>query len=298
MTVASEITRIKTNIANAYNSASEKGATLPAVQNSDNLATCISSITGGGSSSKYGVSIDDILGDVDNNGVLQQTTGSFNVVFNGVRDVGEKGLYRKFYASSIANCSFPDLEKVSNNNACVSLFENASGLKFVDLHKLTKITGSQSCYGMFRGAGVESFDLSNLTEVSGYGGASNLFSSCKVKFVDLHNLTKITGNTACSGMFSKCDQLESVDLSNLTTIYNKGCENMFNGCTKLSSISFPALTTVTGAPFGTSTSYYIFGKCTALTEIHFRADMQTTIEALTSYTDKWGATNATIYFDL
>ena len=64
MTVASEITRIKTNIENAYNSASEKGATLPDVQNSDNLATCISSITGGGSggsSSKYGISIDDIL---------------------------------------------------------------------------------------------------------------------------------------------------------------------------------------------------------------------------------------------
>ena len=299
MTVASEITRIKTNIANAYNSASEKGATLPAVQNSDNLATCISSITGGGNSSKYSISIDNILGDVDENGVLQLPSDSFNAVFNGVKDVAQYGLYYRLRnILTIETVSFPDLEKVSNNNACVSLFENASGLKFVDLHKLTKITGSQSCYSMFRGAGVESFDLSNLTEVSGYGGASNLFSSCKVKFVDLHNLTKITGNTACSGMFSKCDQLESVDLSNLTTKYYKGCENMFNGCTKLSSISFPALTTVTGAPFGTSTSHYIFGKCTALTEIHFRADMQTTIEALTSYTDKWGATNATIYFDL
>jgi hypothetical protein len=47
MTIASEITRIHTNIANAYTAASGKGATLPAIQNSDNLATCIGSISGG-----------------------------------------------------------------------------------------------------------------------------------------------------------------------------------------------------------------------------------------------------------
>lgn len=48
MSIASEITRIKTNIANAYTSASNKGATLPEVRNSDNLASCIRNITGGG----------------------------------------------------------------------------------------------------------------------------------------------------------------------------------------------------------------------------------------------------------
>jgi hypothetical protein len=54
MTIASEITRIQTNIANAYTAASGKGATLPANQNSDNLATCIGSISGGsGGSGKY-----------------------------------------------------------------------------------------------------------------------------------------------------------------------------------------------------------------------------------------------------
>lgn len=46
MTVASEITRIKGNIEEAYTAASAKGATLPATENSDNLATCIGTITG------------------------------------------------------------------------------------------------------------------------------------------------------------------------------------------------------------------------------------------------------------
>ena len=48
MSIASEIERIKTNIANAYAVCGEKGAILPTILNSDNLANCILSITGGG----------------------------------------------------------------------------------------------------------------------------------------------------------------------------------------------------------------------------------------------------------
>ena len=48
MTIASEIRRIKTNISNAYAEAEEKGATLPVEKNSDNLASAISTIQGGG----------------------------------------------------------------------------------------------------------------------------------------------------------------------------------------------------------------------------------------------------------
>ena len=44
MTISSEIQRIKTNIENAYTVCSDKGAVIPGVQNSDNLATCIDSI--------------------------------------------------------------------------------------------------------------------------------------------------------------------------------------------------------------------------------------------------------------
>lgn len=48
MSIASEITRIKINIANAYSKCEEKGATIPSVKNSANLASTIGSITGGG----------------------------------------------------------------------------------------------------------------------------------------------------------------------------------------------------------------------------------------------------------
>lgn len=47
MSIASEITRINTNIANAYTQCDNKGATMPQTQNSANLANTIASITGG-----------------------------------------------------------------------------------------------------------------------------------------------------------------------------------------------------------------------------------------------------------
>ena len=48
MTIASEIQRIRTNIEDAYTACTNKGAVIPEVQNSANLATCINSIVGEG----------------------------------------------------------------------------------------------------------------------------------------------------------------------------------------------------------------------------------------------------------
>lgn len=48
MTIASEISKLISNLADCYTACSDKGATLPQEENLDNLATTISSITGGG----------------------------------------------------------------------------------------------------------------------------------------------------------------------------------------------------------------------------------------------------------
>lgn len=52
MSIASQITRINTNIANAYDACEFKGATMPATENSSNLARTIRSIPTGGSPSQ------------------------------------------------------------------------------------------------------------------------------------------------------------------------------------------------------------------------------------------------------
>lgn len=50
MSIASAIQAKQQQIAAAYTACNNKGATLPGTQNLNNLATCIGTITGGGSS--------------------------------------------------------------------------------------------------------------------------------------------------------------------------------------------------------------------------------------------------------
>lgn len=52
MTISSELTKLNTNMQNAYTAVNGKGGTLPQAQNMDNLATAISSIPSGGGSSE------------------------------------------------------------------------------------------------------------------------------------------------------------------------------------------------------------------------------------------------------
>lgn len=64
MTITTEISKLQENLANAYSTTEEKGATLPANQNFDNLATAISSIPSG-----------------------TTPTGTLSITVNGVYDV-------------------------------------------------------------------------------------------------------------------------------------------------------------------------------------------------------------------
>ena len=86
MTIASEITRINNNIANAYTACSSKGATMPLTQNSANLATCINSISSGGGGSNIG-----ITREISSGGVYQVPASNFTFSLpSNVEDVGEK----------------------------------------------------------------------------------------------------------------------------------------------------------------------------------------------------------------
>ena len=64
MAVSDQIERIKTNIANAYTTAETMGATMPEVQNSENLSTTIGTIPSGGggesTTEQYGIIFDEV----------------------------------------------------------------------------------------------------------------------------------------------------------------------------------------------------------------------------------------------
>ena len=145
--------------------------------------------------------------------------------------------------------------------------------------------------------GITSVDLSSLQTVDSFGANNMLYGCTGITSVDLSSLQSV-GTYGLQSVLCGCTGITSVDLSSLQSVGSNGMNSAFAVCRKLNLMSFPSLTDVQAGSFGTSTYTYAFRDCTALTEIHFRADMQATIEAMSGYANKWGATNATIYFDL
>ena len=219
---------------------------------------------------KFGVSIDNILGNVDVNGVYVAPTDTFVLDFGEVKELGLSAFNHQFYGN-----------------------ENIIGVVASSL-QMVRTSGLNNAFA-FCGK-ITSVNLRSLQHVSA-SGMPNTFNGCTgLTSIDLGSLQTVM-DSGMNGTFNGCSALTSIDLSSLQTLEGLAFYSAFVN-TKLTTISFPSLTSVKSNSFGTSTYAYAFRGCTVLVEIHFRADMQAQIEAMTGYAEKWGATNATIYFDL
>ena len=276
-TIAEQLTSLANTKAAIKQSIIDKGVAVADTDPFSAYPAKIGQISGGGTpATKFGATIDSFIGDVNENGVLGKVTKPTSLVFDGVKDIGAEACRNMFYyKANINDAVFPALTTISGGNACDSMFGFCSALKSVSFPALTTISGAIAC--------------------------SSMFNYCSaLKSVSFPALTTISGGSVCSSMFSSCTALTSISLPALTTISgSSACSSMFGFCSALTSISFPALTTTSSDAFGSASWDYIFNNCTGLLEIHFRADAQSTIEAMTGYADKWGAPSAcTIYFDL
>ena len=244
------------------------------------------------------------------------------IKFNSLTSVGVFGLYEAFKYCNITSVSFNSLTEINKQYALSNAFAYNAKLVSASFPSLTSIAGQFSFQYVFDDCdSLTSVSFPNLETVNGYCCFRFCFQSCdSLASVSFPSLTSIAGDNATNYMFNRCYRLSSVDFSSLetigdstatymfyscgslttvsfpalTTVGSSSLSGCFYGCKALKTISFPALTTVKSNSFGSSA----FSGCTALTEIHFRADMQATVEALSGYSSKWGATNATIYFDL
>ena len=272
MSIASEIQRIKNNIANAYTNCSNKGATIPSTQNCANLATCINSIpsgitpTGtlnitengtvdvtnyaqanvnvsGGQSSKFGATIDTFLGEVDSNGVLQIPNSGKYLVFNGVKRIRESALTYRFCVynsgtsgiNNITGVSFPDLESLDSYNVLEKTFYAQDNLQEVLMPKLVTIPNN-NCF-------------------------KEAFAYCtNLKRVIMPSLTNIPQGDYGSGFNHAfyCTGLEYLDLSNLTSVAGYQTFNYaFASNSKLNTVIMENLTSVTGS----NAFYSAFSSC-------------------------------------
>lgn len=121
---------------------------------------------------------------------------------------------------------------------------------------------------------------------AGCGGMS------KISFPDLLKIELQGLQRVCSD----CPSLSVAEFPKLHTLANSALTGAFNSDAALQEMWFPALRNVASGAFGTSS--LCFAKCTGLIAIHFPAAIQSMIESTTGYASKFGASNATIYFDL
>ena len=263
MTIASEITRIKTNIESAYTALEAKGATIPSEKNSANLASTVNTITGGSGETNYLGRI------VTEDGVLQFPEEDFTFSLpSSITSIGTSSLRYAFYE-------------------CKSLTS-------VDLSSVTSI-GEEGLYSAFYGCtSLTSGDLSSLTSIGTYGLYSAFYGT-GLTSVDLSNVTSIDSD-GLNHAFSICKSLTSVDLSSLASIRNSSLQYAFSACKSLTSLSFPALNSNT---FGFSTDQFnnMLQFVTGCT-VHFPSNLESVIGDWSDVIRGFGGTNTTVLFDL
>lgn len=207
------------------------------------------------------------------NGNLQNSPNNFKITYTGVKNINSDALQYAWCYNKLTEVNFPDLESVSGNYAC----NNALSGTIITTLSFPKLKNFTTSSGQF----------------------INMCNSCKnLTTVSFPELTTIDGRGyGFQQTFNNCSSLSSVSFPKLSTITSTAVRSFyrcFNNCSSLTSISFPSLTNI-----GPSNAFEeMFLNCSNLTEIHFNSNAQSTITSLTGFNTKFGASNATIYFDL
>lgn len=284
--------------------------------------------------SKYGMTIDNMLGDVDENGVLQQPAEKFDLNFVGVEDLGQRALYYRFHASQqIRSVEFPDLKQISNTGPLDNAF-GRSYIETIDFPVLENISGYEGMsYSCQASDALTKVNLSKLKTVSGYSGLNSAFVNANTPGLTdfaLPSLETVSNSLGCNAMLRGQHNLSDTfnSLPKLKTISGYGGmqQFLFIGSGKsnnITSFSFPLLDVITGSSamadfFGYRTSlqhvYFNAIKTTSFGQqyknqfnnlvrgitgctIHFPSNMEETISGLKGYPN-FGGTSTVLAYDL
>lgn len=234
-------------------------------------ATKIGEISGGGAATKLGASVDTWIGDVVD-GVLQASTTQTEVNFAGVTEIGKNALYQRFKSLNIAKVDAGSVQ----------------------------IIRSAGLYEAFKSSYVGSIVFSSVRTIEPSGMYYAFYPETQKNYFTTADfrLLQTVDAYGMKNAFYRNYQLENINFSALQTIGASAFTSAFEDNNRLTSAYFPSLINAHKDGFGDMSIFAIFYSCDSLTEIHFRADAQAVIEAMTCYSNKFGASKATIYFDL
>lgn len=264
--------------------------------------------TGGGTTTKFGVSIDNLLGNVDENGVYQLSTAPFTFDATSIKklpgDSPDLFMY-KFYQLPLTGTV--DLSNYTHGAAVYGVYQYfTQTFSYTGIQKLITPREKNGANGMQFYQSFQHCDalkeivFSNPILSSDVFGFTEAFQRCDFSNASINfDIITSIGPQGLYGAFKYCKLPEEIRFTNLIEITHKyAFREAFSRTTGCKRYFFPSLTSVTSDAFGSST-FLTWYNATDVEEIHFRADMQATIEAVTGYSSKFGApSTCTIFFDL
>lgn len=249
---------------------------------------------GGAPATKFGVSIDNLLGDVDKNGKYVRPSNEFVLDLTGIRTVGSYGFYHKFEyvgAGKITKIIANDLE-IAGAYSFHSAFIGQSGIKEASFG-ITEISENYAFYSAFDAA-KKTAVFSNLKKVSGQSAFQNVFANTTDN-VDVDTIFPALEEISGTQSFSTFVAYRYISTYRFSSV------KKITGATSAYTSTFGSVYSNTRWDFPNATEFtdYIWNVSSSYAgEIHFAAANQAAIEACAGYDKKWGFSAATIYFDL
>ena len=264
--------------------------------------------TGGGAATKLGVSLDNLLGSVDANGVYQLSDAPFTFDATSIKELPflspDLFMYKFYKLPLTGTVDLSNYTHGAVNAANAEYFTQA--FSYTGVQKLiTPREKSNEAYAMqfyqsFQHCNaLKEIVFSNPIIESNKFGFTEAFQYCDFSNASINfDIITSIGPNGFYGAFKYCKLPAEIRFTNLTEITaTYAFREAFSQTTGCKRYFFPSLTSVTSDAFGSSTRLTWYN-AKDVEEIHFRADMQATIEAVTGYSSKFGATNCTIFFDL
>lgn len=249
MSIQTAIQNAQTKVANVYTAIQAKGGILPITKNLANLPDTIATIPS--NQRKYGATVEDLLGDVDENGLLQYPGDVTNLTFNGVVCIPSVYmLAHKFYNNKMLTyVDFPDLVSIHNTSALEAAFYGNTALSTFKMNCLVEIFGSNALKDTF-------YDCKSITDI--------YFPMLQSSRFDSWTTTTFKGANYLEKVHFRMDMASEVPT--------------WNGASS-----------VWGAPFG-EIVYDIVGKITVDNKTYIRSEQDSTINEDIQYTGWISAT--------
>lgn len=221
MSIASQLTALEGNISNAYDMVAQRGGTVPARKNMENLDDAIATIPSGSSNVFPMPATTVVNGKVQKNEMALSYTLPSNITDVGDYVFSDATMFRMF-SSYMTNFDFSSLTAVSGYGAFSRAFTSLSAYDPV------------------------SFDFSNVVTVSGSGAFENAFAyayggTSGSYTVDFSSLAAITGSSAFNYAFYYNECIQSISFPSLSNLgsYTNQFDDMLDGCSDV-TVHFPA----------------------------------------------------------